>query len=214
VLIHAACEPALARSFCFLEGAYTQARFTCVAALLPAIVNIRISAWIRNHSMLTSHEQAQYLRSALVPYIQKCGVEQEFERHDGTKHRYREASLGGFIMRYVTPFHRNPQPMASCWDDALHLQAHPIEDYVLTVLFRRSIDDPARRNWVTMFNACWHSKNDQMRVSAFASDHSRWYDILLVALELASKAEKSQAGADEPTSEPRPMPAVAYTGIH
>ena len=147
--------------------------------------------------MLTRQQQAEYLRSVLVPYIQTIGVEREFERHDGTKHRYREAHLGGFVLRYETPFHRNPRPMASCWDEALYLQINPTGDYYLAVHFQRSPDNPAQRKWVTMFDGCWHSKGNEVRISSFRSNESRWYDILVVALELSTKAAQNQVGAAE-----------------
>jgi hypothetical protein len=148
--------------------------------------------------MLSGQHQAQYLRTVLVPYIQKNGVEQDVECGDGTRHKYRQARLGGFVLCYETPFHRNRRPIASCLSEALYLQASPIEDYVLTVHFRRNSDDPATCNWVTLYNACWHSKGAAIRVTDCASNTSHWYDILLVALELAANAGHNHTGAVRP----------------
>jgi len=145
--------------------------------------------------MLSGQQQAQYLRTVLVPYIQKNGVEQDVECGDGTRHRYRQARLGGFVLCYETPFHRNRRPIAPCVDEALYLQAVPIEDYVLTIHFHRNPDDPATCNWVTLYNACWHSKGAAICVTDCASNKSHWYDILLVALELAANAAQNHTGA-------------------
>jgi hypothetical protein len=144
--------------------------------------------------MLSGQQQAQYLRTVLVPYIQKNGVEQDIECGDGARHRYRQARLGGFVLCYETPFHRNRRPIASCPDEALYLQPSPVEDYVLTVHFHRNPDGLATRNWVTLYNACWHSKGAAIRVTDCASNTSHWYDILLVALELSANAAQDPAG--------------------
>jgi hypothetical protein len=163
--------------------------------------------------MLTGQQQAQYLRTVLVPYVQKNGVEQEVECGDGTKHRHREAYLGGFVLCYETPFHHNCRPIASCWDEALYLQASPIEDYVLTVQFHRSPDDPQKRNCTTLFNACWHSKGAAIRVTVCADNKSHWYDILLVALELAANAARNQTGAVRSRHQPTSTGPSAPTGV-
>jgi hypothetical protein len=163
--------------------------------------------------MLTRQQQAQYLQTMLVPYIQKNGIELEVDCGDGIKHRHREAYLGGFVFCYETPFHRNCRPIASCWDEALYLQASPVEDYVLTVHFHRGPDDPAKRNWVTLFNACWHSKGAAIRVTVCADNKSRWYDILLVALELAAHAAQKQTGAIRSQQQPaQTVPSAAAGG--
>ena len=166
----------------------------------------------RKSSMLTGQQQAQYLRTVLVPYIQKNGAEQEVECGDGTKHRHREAYLGGFVLCYETPFHRNCRPIPSCWDEALYFQASPIEDYVLTVRFHRSPNDPEKRNCMTLFNACWHGKGAAMRVTACADNESRWYDILLVALELAANAAQNQTGLVRSQQQPSQAAPSAPAG--
>jgi hypothetical protein len=166
-------------------------------------------------SMLSGQQQAQYLRTVLVPYIQKNGVEQDVEYGDGTRHRYRQARLGGFVLCYETPFHRNRRQIASYPDEALNLQASPIEDYVLTVHFHRTSDDPATCNWVRLYNACWHAKGAAIRVTDCASNTSHWYDILLVALELAANAAQCQIDAVRPqrrqTTQTSPSAAAVGT---
>ncbi len=140
--------------------------------------------------MLTKQQQAQQLRAVLVPYIESNGVDREVECRDGTTRRYREARLGGFAFCYETPFHRNPRPIASCWDEALYLQVNPIEDYALTVNFLDRPDDPEKGKRTTMFGACWRSNGDTIHISSFARNKSRWYDIIIVVVELATKAAR------------------------
>jgi hypothetical protein len=143
--------------------------------------------------MLTRQQQAQQLRAVLVPYIENNGIDQEVECRDGTVRRFREARVGGFVIYYETPFHRNPQPIASCWDAALYLHANPVEDYALTVHFCDRPDDSAKGKRTTLFFGCWHSKADMIHITAFASDKSRWYDILFVVAELATKTARFEA---------------------
>jgi hypothetical protein len=162
--------------------------------------------------MLTRQHQAQQLRAVLVPYIESNGVEREVERRDGTKRRYREARLGGFVFCYKTPFHRNPRPIASCWDEALYLQVNPIEDYVLIVDFLNRPDDPEKGKLTTMFSACWRSKGDMIYISSFASNESGWYDIIFVVVELATKAarfERARPLSSDTSGQADTMPAVS-----
>ena len=150
--------------------------------------------------MLTRQQKAEQLRADLIPYIESKGGEQEMECRDGTTRRYREARVGGFLLRYETPFHRNPKPIASCWDEALYLQANPVEDYVLTILFC----DPAKDKQTTLFSGCWQSKGQATRISCFAGNESRWYDILLVVVELSTKATQSETTGDDRPADYRP----------
>ena len=162
--------------------------------------------------MLTRQQKAEQLRAELVPFIENKGVEQQVECADGTKRRYREARLGGFLLHYETPFHHNPKPIASCWDEALYLQANPIEDYVLTILFCDRPNDPAHGKRTTMFSACWHGKGEAIRILSFAGNESRWYDILLVAVELSAKAAQLEAAQDDQPPKHQPVqvaPAAA-----
>ncbi|HEY2007822.1 MAG TPA: hypothetical protein VGH23_02450 [Rhizomicrobium sp.] len=145
--------------------------------------------------MLTRQQKAEQLRTELTPYIESKGVEQQMECRDGTTRRYREARIGGFLLRSETPFHRNPKPIATCWDEALYLQANPVEDYVLTVLFC----DPAKEKQTTLFSGCWQSKGQAIHILCFAGNESRWYDILLVAVELSTRATRSETRDDHPT---------------
>jgi len=141
--------------------------------------------------MLNRQQQAQQLRAILVPYIESNGVEEEVECRDGTTRRYRGARLGGFVLYYETPSHRNPRPIPSCWDEAVYMQANPIADYSLTVKFSDRPDDLELGKQMTMFSACWRSKGDAIHISSFASNESRWYEILIDVVDLASKQHES-----------------------
>ena len=144
--------------------------------------------------MLTRQQQAQQLRAVLVPYVENNGLDREVECRDGTVRRYREARLGGFVLYYETPFHRNPQPIAYCWDAALYLHANPVEDYALTIHFCDRPDDPAKGKRANFFLGCWRSKGDTIHITTFASNESRWFDILFVVVELATKAAQFETG--------------------
>jgi hypothetical protein len=143
--------------------------------------------------MLNRQQQAQKLRDVLVPYIESSGVEQEVECRDGTTRRYRGARVGSFVLYYETPSHQNPRPVPSCWDEAVYMQANPIEDYSLTVKCFDSPDDLAKGKQMTMFSACWRSKGDTIHISSFANNGSRWCDNLFAALDAAVNAARPLA---------------------
>lgn len=143
--------------------------------------------------MPTRQQQAEQLRAALVPYIEENGTEREVECDDGTTHRYREVVADGFVLRYQTPSHRNPQPMPCCMDQALYLQANPIEDYALTIHACDRQGDAAKGKRTTLFCGCWRGKGDTIHITACAGNESKWYDALIAVLELASKAAQSEA---------------------
>ena len=151
--------------------------------------------------MLTRQQQAQQLRATLVPFIESKGVEQEVECRDGTIRRYRQARLGGFEVWYETPSHQNRRPIISCWDEALYLQANPIADYSLTINFSDGHNDPANGKRTTLFGACWRGKGEAIHISTFASNESRWYDILFAVVELATKTAHPEQPLSTETSD-------------